>query len=83
MEGAVEGDHFVGSRVEQLRGMLKIRYPIEHGIVSNWTEMEYIWNHAYHELRVSPVDVSHHYHYYFYYFLIFLFYSIFFFFFLI
>ena len=36
MAGAVEGDTFVGARAQDLRGLLKIRYPIEHGIVTNW-----------------------------------------------
>lgn len=36
MAGAVEGDTFVGNRAQELRGLLKIRYPMEHGIVTHW-----------------------------------------------
>src|SRR6185437_14706692 len=32
-----------------------LQYPIEHGIVTNWDDMEKIWHHTfYNELRVAP-----------------------------
>ena len=37
--------------------MLKIETPIEHGIVSNWDDMEKVWHHTlYSELRVAPEE---------------------------
>ncbi len=34
-----------------------LKYPIEHGIVTNWDDMEKIWNHAfYNELRIAPEE---------------------------
>lgn len=34
---------------------MTLKYPIEHGIVSNWDDMEKIWHHTYfNELRVAP-----------------------------
>jgi actin-related protein len=27
------------------RGILTLKYPIEHGIVTNWDDMEKIWHH--------------------------------------
>jgi len=37
--------------------VLKIETPIEHGIVSNWDDMEKVWHHTlYSELRVSPEE---------------------------
>ncbi|CAO3695166.1 unnamed protein product [Rhizopus stolonifer] len=44
MAGAVEGDNFIGKKAQDLRGLLKIRYPIEHGIVTDWEDMEPIGN---------------------------------------
>ncbi len=33
------------------------RYPIEHGVVTNWDDMEKIWHHTfYNELRVAPEE---------------------------
>ena len=33
------------------------QYPIEHGIVTNWDDMEKIWHHTfYNELRVAPEE---------------------------
>merc|ERR1712232_551456 len=41
----------------QKRGILKIKYPIEHGIITNWDDMESIWHHTFfNELRVAPED---------------------------
>ncbi|KAF7296713.1 hypothetical protein HMN09_01080400 [Mycena chlorophos] len=37
------------------RGVLSLKYPIEHGIVTNWDDMEKIWHHTFfNELRVAP-----------------------------
>lgn len=51
MAGAIEGDYFVGRKAEEWRGLLKIRYPIEHGIIKDWNDMENIWHHTYSELK--------------------------------
>jgi centractin len=45
--GALEGgDLFVGSKVEEHRGALLLSYPMEHGVVQNWQEMEKMWSHV-------------------------------------
>ncbi|KDN36134.1 putative centractin [Tilletiaria anomala UBC 951] len=49
MAGAVEGDIFIGRKAQELRGLLKIRYPMEHGIVTDWEDMERVWSHVYAE----------------------------------
>ena len=48
---------FIGDCAQSDRGILSLRYPIEHGIVTNWDDMEKIWHHIfYNELRVTPDD---------------------------
>lgn len=59
LAGALEGDVFIGTRAQELRGLLKIRYPLEHGIVTDWDDMERIWEWVYGEgLKTLSEDVS-------------------------
>lgn len=47
LAGGLEGDLFIGHKAQEHRGLLKIRYPLEHGIVTDWDDMEKIWSHVY------------------------------------
>ncbi|KAB7498194.1 Actin-related protein 1 [Armadillidium nasatum] len=60
MAGALEGDLFVGPKAEEHRGLLSIRYPMEHGIVTDWNDMERIWQYIYSkdQLQTFPEEVS-------------------------
>jgi centractin len=59
LAGALEGDVFIGQRAQDLRGLLKIRYPLEHGIVTDWDDMERIWEWVYGEgLKTLSEEVS-------------------------
>lgn len=58
LAGALEGDIFIGQRAQELRGLLKIRYPLEHGIVTDWDDMERIWQYVYtEELKTLSEEV--------------------------
>ena len=39
----------VGESVLEHRGILRITHPMEHGVVTNWDDMEKVWNHMYSE----------------------------------
>ena len=59
MAGAVEGETFIGSKAQDLRGLLSINYPMEHGIVNDWDDMERIWHWIYsEELKTLSEEVS-------------------------
>jgi actin, other eukaryote len=50
-------DLYIGDDAQAKRAILALKYPIEHGIVTNWDDMEKIWNHTfYKELNVDPKE---------------------------
>jgi actin-related protein len=55
--GVETKDEYLGDEAQQKRGILKISYPIEHGVVKDWDDMEKIWNHTFYvELRINPSE---------------------------
>jgi len=59
MAGALQDDLFIGRRAQEYRGLLKIKYPMEHGIVTDWDDMERIWGWVYGEgLKALSEEVS-------------------------
>ncbi|KFO54379.1 Alpha-centractin, partial [Corvus brachyrhynchos] len=59
MAGALEGDIFIGPKAEEHRGLLAIRYPMEHGIVKDWNDMERIWQYVYSKDQLQTFSEEH------------------------
>jgi centractin len=59
--GALDGaeDCFIGAKAEEHRGALKLSYPIENGIVNNWSDMEKIWQYVYHKDNLNVASEEH------------------------
>eukprot|EP00435_Cladocopium_sp_Y103_P074729 s7_g50.t2 len=57
MQGSGDRDYYVGDEAQAKRGILKITYPVDHGIVQDWDDMELIWKHTFfNQLRVQPTE---------------------------
>ncbi len=50
-------EYYVGEEAMNLRGVLRLVYPLEHGIVNDWDGIEKIWSYTFHnDLRVNPAE---------------------------
>ncbi|VDO27261.1 unnamed protein product [Brugia timori] len=58
MAGALEGDLFIGPKAQEYRGLLSLKYPMEHGIVTDWNDMERVWQYIYSkdQLQIFPEE---------------------------
>eukprot|EP01002_Notosolenus_urceolatus_P003059 NODE_1809_length_1292_cov_20.427192_g1498_i0.p1 GENE.NODE_1809_length_1292_cov_20.427192_g1498_i0~~NODE_1809_length_1292_cov_20.427192_g1498_i0.p1 ORF type:complete len:380 (+),score=55.55 NODE_1809_length_1292_cov_20.427192_g1498_i0:120-1259(+) len=59
MAGAVDGCQgglFVGAQAEKHRGILRLSHPMSHGEVTDWHDMERVWNEVFSSLQVRPED---------------------------
>lgn len=54
---STQSDVYFGEDIEtERRGLLKLKYPINHGIIEGWDDMELLWGKIYNELKVSPKE---------------------------
>ena len=53
-------EQFVGDSCEPYLGILKLRYPIKHGVFSNEEDISLIFNHIFSNLKLSSEKVSQH-----------------------
>lgn len=57
MVGAEQKEFYVGKNADEKRGVLNLKYPIEHGVVEDWDAMEKVWDHTFsNELRCTPSE---------------------------
>ncbi|XP_033744353.1 actin-1-like [Pecten maximus] len=57
MPGLGVSECYIGNEAQKKREVLALEYPIEHGIVTNWDDVEKILHHTfYNELHVAPKE---------------------------
>eukprot|EP00118_Oscarella_pearsei_P002970 m.12454 g.12454 ORF g.12454 m.12454 type:complete len:381 (+) comp24060_c0_seq4:38-1180(+) len=59
MAGGLDETVFVGHKAEEHRGLLKLNYPMEHGIVNDWNDMEQIWHHVFSKFQLHTFAEEH------------------------
>eukprot|EP00808_Paulinella_micropora_P028903 g31799.t1 len=52
MVSSHEGDLFVGDKARELRGILLLNYPMQHGVIRDWKDMQHIWTYTYTQLNI-------------------------------
>jgi len=57
MIGVESKSEYIGDEAQKMRGVLNLAYPIESGIVTDWDNMEKVWEYCFsNELRVDPSE---------------------------
>jgi actin-related protein len=59
MLGVESKSEYIGDEASKMRGVLNLSYPIESGIVADWSKMEKIWEYCFtNELRVDASEYN-------------------------
>jgi actin beta/gamma 1 len=57
MIGVESKSEYIGDEAQKMRGVLNLSYPIKSGIVTDWENMEKVWQYCFsNELRVEPSE---------------------------
>eukprot|EP00026_Physarum_polycephalum_P018969 Phypoly_transcript_20777.p1 GENE.Phypoly_transcript_20777~~Phypoly_transcript_20777.p1 ORF type:complete len:167 (+),score=21.43 Phypoly_transcript_20777:120-620(+) len=57
MLGMGNKEIYIGDEAQSQRGMLSLKYPMQHGLATNWDDMEKIWDQMFfNELRIHPAE---------------------------
>ena len=59
VQSRVEGDIFIGKEADEHRGIMTLAYPMEHGMVTNWADMEKIWSSLYEKSNLGVSSEEH------------------------
>ncbi|XP_053571950.1 actin-1-like [Bombina bombina] len=52
--GADHKNYYVGKEAQARRGVLSLTYPMEHGVVTSWDDMEKVWRYMYkYEMQIK------------------------------
>ena len=55
--GMDQKDSYVGDVALSTRGVLTLKYPIEHGFVTNWDDIEKIWHQVEKPKEIGKVPI--------------------------
>jgi actin-related protein len=48
-------DSYIGEDLNSSkRGLYKLKYPLSHGVIDYWDDMELLWKHAFSLLKIAP-----------------------------
>lgn len=46
-------DTFIGNDAQMERGILKLKYPMSHGVIQDWESLELIWQYCFSKLSIT------------------------------
>lgn len=59
VDGLEIKDIMVGEEASRARSMLNLTYPLENGIIKDWTDARHVWDYTFKEkLKVDPHDCN-------------------------